>query len=293
MFGNLIHSITQITIVIIPICSLKMENHGTIHVSDSQFLDEVSSIERSIGIIQTNIGKIKDIQAKIIASVATAQEFALAQERDQIMQATRDISIETKDSIKKVEIDTLGLRNQNPNHSDIKFRTQRHEFLKEKLTKVLQTYSEAENLYVDQRKEKIIRQYKVVYPDASQTEIDSYLENPSDQIFIFMRAGEAKEVWAEVRKRHSEIIRIERTIRELANLFNDLQLQVDLQDDTLINVGITIEETAGKIDNSTRHLTVATERAKSFRRKHWLCAIASTIIILITAIILILTLGER
>ncbi|CAG8485512.1 409_t:CDS:1 [Diversispora eburnea] len=262
------------------------------NVKNIKLLEEVSSIEQRIDTIEINIAKIKKIQEKIIISVATTEEFALAQKRNQIVHNTREILNETKDLIKRYERNTRDLRSD---HSDKKFRSERLNHLKEKFKIVLDTYTQAENTYLDQRKGRMSRQYKVVYPDATQKEIDDYLKNTFDQpIFTNALLGirEAKDTLAEVRKRHSEIIKIELTIKELLDLLKDLKLQVDDQDSEIVSTAIDIDIAGQKIVNISRDLN-GVKVNKSIRRKKWLIAVITTIVILILVVLLIILLGEN
>ncbi|RHZ74143.1 hypothetical protein Glove_227g65 [Diversispora epigaea] len=272
-----------------------MEDYGIMNVDDNKLLEEISQIEQRINTIEEYIVMIEDIQGKIIVSVATTEEFALAQKRNQIAHNTREILNETKGLVRQYERNTRDLHSD---HSDKKFKSQRLKHLKEKFKKVLETYAKAENNYLQQRKVRMIRQYKVVYPDATQEEIDHYLSTTSDQpIFINallgIREREAKDTLAEVRKRHSEIIKIELTIKELADLLNELKLQVDNQDQIITTTAIDIDDTAVKIEQISTALDEVKDNAKSTRRKRWLFAVIATIVILILVVLLIILLGEN
>ncbi|CAG8698270.1 18523_t:CDS:1, partial [Acaulospora morrowiae] len=61
-----------------------MANYEMTSVNNNQFLNEAWSIEQNIDRISNNITSIRDIQTRIVVAVATAQESALAQERDQL-----------------------------------------------------------------------------------------------------------------------------------------------------------------------------------------------------------------
>ncbi|CAG8732874.1 5240_t:CDS:1, partial [Acaulospora morrowiae] len=61
-----------------------MANYEMTSINNNQFLNEAWSIEQNIDKISNNITSIRDIQTRIVVAVATAQESALAQERDQL-----------------------------------------------------------------------------------------------------------------------------------------------------------------------------------------------------------------
>ncbi|CAG8616940.1 17328_t:CDS:1, partial [Acaulospora colombiana] len=240
------------------------------NVNDNQFLNETWLIDQKIDNITKNVISIREIQTRINVAVATAQESTLSQERNQLMYNTKNLLLETKESIKKLTANNKRLERDNPDHPEISVRTQRQEHVKEKFTKALEIYREVETDFMTKQKERMARQYKVVNPGATQTEIDTYLRNPSDQpVFAtaLLRTGEAKDALEEVQRRHNDIKQIEQTIAELAGLFNELKLQVEIQDETMINIDNRVADTDEKMDHSNKELEKATAKAISSRRK--------------------------
>ncbi|CAG8747634.1 5262_t:CDS:1, partial [Acaulospora morrowiae] len=98
--------------------------------------------------------------------------------------------------------------------------------------------------------------------------------NPSDQpVFAtaLLRTGEAKDALVEVQKRHNDIRQIEQTISELADLFKELSLQVEIQDQIVTDIESQVQDTRVKIEQSNNQLGEATRLAYNARRKKWYC----------------------
>lgn len=214
----------------------------------AEFLQDVSSVEGSINTVQGNIDRIKTIQSQILGSTSLQQESSYGDERNAIFAETKELLFEIKDRIKKIERENARLSMTN---TDIHLRKQRSEFLRDKFTRVLEDYRSAEDNYMKQQKERMLRQFRVVNPDASQEEIDEYLANPSGQpVFqqALTRTDKAKDALAYVKQRHDDIKMIEQTIGELATLFRELQLEIETQDTVLAEVEESVVETAVKIE---------------------------------------------
>jgi len=88
-----------------------------------------------------------------------------------------------------------------------------------------------------------------------------------------------------VQERHEDIKRIEKTLVELAQLFNDMSTIVEQQDDT-INV---IQAQAETVQQDTEAGLQATEKAvvsaRAARKKRWICFIIIVVILIIVAIV--------
>jgi syntaxin 1B/2/3 len=73
------------------------------------------------------------------------------------------------------------------------------------------------------------RQFRIVKPDASPEEVRAVVNDDNGNNQIFQQAmmssnryGESRAAYREVQERHEDIKRIEKTLTELAQLFNDV-----------------------------------------------------------------------
>ncbi|CAG8499344.1 1121_t:CDS:1 [Paraglomus brasilianum] len=257
------------------------------------FLDETRVIDQRIAEIQTNITRINELQTNILTGTSSQQEATNARERESIMTHTKSILFEIKDKIKAIERENARLPRDHP---ELNLRRQRHAHLREKFTNVLEEYRGIEEGYRQKQKERMARQYRVANPDATQTEIDSYLNNTSNQpIFAtsLVRTSDARTALAEVQKRHDDIKQIEQTIGELADLFNEMQLLVEAQDDVLVNIEENVDETLMKTEQANEHLTTATMSALAARKKKWICLGISLLVAIIVIAILVVYLHPK
>ncbi|CAJ0638437.1 7733_t:CDS:2 [Entrophospora sp. SA101] len=259
--------------------------------ASGQFLEETSSIEYSINIIQKNIERIQMLQTHILVSTSIQQEDSSNKEREELILNTKNILFEIKNRIKKIEYENVKLPKNDPN---VSLRKQRYEYLKEKFTNVLEEYRGVEDIYMRQQKERTARQYRVVNPEATQSEIDNYLSDPSSQPLFqqaLIHTGEAHAAFAEVQKRHNDIKQIEKTIEELANLFREMHLQVEEQDSVLVSVEESVEETL--INTKQSFIEKANESAVQARKKKWICLGITFVLLVIMIIVIIIQFGSK
>ncbi|CAB4446124.1 unnamed protein product [Rhizophagus irregularis] len=119
-----------------------------------------------------------------------------------------------------------------------------------------------------QQKERLSRQYKIVYPDAKDEEIDEYLKNPTDQP-------------------------IEQTISELVALFEEIQLQVELQDEIIISITDEVKTVEVITERAIVELEKVEVVNKSSRKLKWLCALFTLILFGIIILIVILITNNK
>lgn len=85
------------------------------------------------------------------------------------------------------------------------------------------------------------------------------------------RRGEARSALSAVQARHKEIQRIEQTIQELAELFQNMEQLVIEQEPMVEQIDQRGHEIQTDVAKAHTELETAVESAKSARRKKWWC----------------------
>ncbi len=103
------------------------------------------------------------------------------------------------------------------------------------------------------------------------------------------RRGQAQSALSAVQGRHEAIQKIERQMIELAQLFQDVDAAIVEQEAPVQAIETGVEKTHENISGGNKQLDGAIKKAKSIRRKKWIClGIVVAIIVIIVVIILIL-----
>ena len=90
---------------------------------------------------KANIEKIQGFQGQILNSTSTTQEDATIRAREKLITDTRNLLVESKDRIRTIQSDNVRLPSTDPN---LGLRQQRYEYLRTKLSSVLEEYRQAE-----------------------------------------------------------------------------------------------------------------------------------------------------
>ncbi|KAK4703170.1 hypothetical protein P7C70_g3047, partial [Phenoliferia sp. Uapishka_3] len=125
--------------------------------------------------------------------------------------------------------------------------------LKASLGKAVGRYQQIEMAQRERIKDRVARQYKIVKPYATDEEVKAVVDsNQGGQIFMqavaSSRSEGAQAALSEAKTRQGEIQRIEQTLMELAELFNQVAELVAEQDVSIA----AIEETSRQVEDETR-----------------------------------------
>ncbi|KAJ7165533.1 t-SNARE [Mycena crocata] len=250
------------------------------------FLDEITSVQNSIGTFNANVTRISGLNSRSLD--ALADDGAVKRDLDALIAETMALSTELKDRIKRLQDAVLpGARGK----QEKKTRQDHVARVRTRFTEALQTYQQVEQDYRAKSRQRVERQYRIVKPDATQEEISEAISGGGEQVFMQAlttspRYAQSRSAYQEVQARAQDLRKMEQTLAELAQLFADLALLVEQQNETveaIENTAIDVEKNASEgLKETTRAVAIA----RSLRKKRWICFIIALVVAAILAIVL-------
>jgi syntaxin 1B/2/3 len=155
----------------------------------------------------------------------------------------------------------------------------------------IQSYQDVEKDFRGRQKQRMERQFKIVKPDATPEEIRAVVNDENGgQIFSQAlmnsnRYGESRAAYREVQERHEDIKKIERTLTELAQLFNDMAVLVEQQDETINHIQEAAVSADKDLEVGLQETNKAVKSAAAARKKRWICFFIILIILAIVGIV--------
>ncbi|KAI0724092.1 t-SNARE [Fomitopsis betulina] len=253
----------------------------------AQFYDEVSSIQGGLTEFSANVQQISELHSRTLNSTdesANQQSSALL---DDLVTRTRQLSNNLKDRIQALT------KFPAPRPQDARIRNNQTGVLRTKFVETLQTYQQVERDYRQRYKQRVERQFRIVKPDATPEEVDEVVNNAhggGDQIFAqaltnTTRYGESRQAYREVQDRHQDILRIERTLEELAQMFNDMSVLVTQQEESIDAIQNTAQDVEHNTEQGLKQTEKAVVHARRARRMRWVCFIIVLIICAVVGIV--------
>ncbi|TXT04261.1 hypothetical protein VHUM_04259 [Vanrija humicola] len=239
------------------------------------FWDQLSATNSLLTELEQKIQAVKQAQqASLNSTDPNAVGYA-----DQLSDDARKLRNEAKSAIKTLF--------QNI-HGDKSAKAQA-EAAKTRFTRALQEHQQVEQSYRKATKDRVGRQYKIVKPEASQVEVDQFVESGNTQVFSQAllnsnKYGAARGALHEVQQRHQELQKIEKTMTELAQMFQEMSMLVEQQDETIGQVEQQTLDVHNNIELGNKQLDEATKKAIAARRKKWICFWIVLVIIIIAAV---------
>lgn len=146
-------------------------------------------------------------------------------------------------------------------------------------------YSSIRDQNDTRNKEKVRRQLKIVdaekYSNVSDEEVQKIIDGKRNLFDI--------NVYNDIQERHSQILELEKSLVELAQLFKDMQLLVNDQGILIDTIEDNVVKADAYVEHGVKDLQDANYYQKKSRKKK--CCIIICVTVVVVIIILVLTLG--
>jgi len=247
------------------------------------FYAAISSIQDSLRTFNDNVAQISDLHSRSLNNVDDAAAQRNAAQLDELVEETSTLSATLKKRVKVLEA-------QKGSGRDGQIRQQQTAHVKSKFVEAIQNYQSVEQQYRTKYKQRMERQFRIVKPDATPEEVKAVVNDEhGGQIFsqalMNSHYTDSLAAYREVQERHEDIKRIERTLGELAQLFNELSAFVEQQDETIKTIAQETMKARDDTDAAAREVDKAVVSARAARKKRWICFFITLVVLAVVAII--------
>lgn len=260
------------------------------------FFGEIDNIGSELDTLKRNIASIGNLHNTVLNSSVNEQRQEQAQaELTQLTAETSRLTNNLKLRIKNLSEQNDKIPSVPGNEADKNTRRMQVAAQKKKFMDLIQEYRLVEQKSRDRYKARMERQYKIVKPDASEAEIKQAIEtDQGTQVFAnaltqSTRYADARNAYREVQERHEDIKRIAQTMTELQELFNDMAMLVERQDEAIMTIEASAQDVEQNMEGGHKEIERGVQKATKARRKRIWCFWILVIIIIV--IVLAVTLS--
>lgn len=137
------------------------------------------------------------------------------------------------------------------------------------------------------------REILLANPDASETQIDRVIESGADvEVVLTNNTALAYQV-DELRSRNKDIQGLSRNIVDLHQMFTDMSILVDGQQELINNIEYNVEEVKSDTKKAGEELVEARKHQKSARKKKMCIIILAICIVVAIALAIIIPIGSK
>ncbi|KAI9743660.1 MAG: Plasma membrane t-SNARE, secretory vesicle fusion [Claussenomyces sp. TS43310] len=247
-------------------------------------LNECRAIDQGIDSIQTNLEQVRMLQDRSLNDPDSSLSSSTNRKLDSMSSETMTLYREFAARIKRIK--------QMPESRSPKNAPQLGK-VDRKLKKAINEYQQIESAYRRKMEDQMARQYRIVRPEASESEVrDAVADTSNQQVFSQAlmqsdRRGQSQSALRNVENRHVAIQKIEQQMIELAQLFQDMDVMVVQQEESVTLIEAKGEEVQENLYKGNEQIGTAIGSARARNRKKWWCLLIVVIIIIIVVVIVV------
>ena len=276
--------------------SYEMGNHKYSSNEDDfvSFMNEIQDINNSLDQYSNLINLISNKQRNFIQELDLNEDDSEynSKQVDALVNEAQLLQLDLKGRIKNAQTQAVQSRDQT--------KLDQAETSRKRFLELIQEYRLVEANNREQTKAQAERQYRIIKPDATEEEVRAVVEDTSSSQQYFQQAlmqsnrrGESRTVLNEVQVRHRELLKLEKTMAELTQLFHDMEELVIEQDQAIQQIDEQVAGAQHDIEQGVGHTNKAVVSAKAARKKKIWCFFICVIIVIIIALILGIYFGTK
>ncbi|XP_034275730.1 syntaxin-4 [Pantherophis guttatus] len=253
------------------------------------FFQMTRDIREALKVLECKVKDLEKNQTTVLAS--PIPDDNTKQGLQKLREEIKELAKDTRAQLKRIE-PTKEEQDENRNSFNNRMKRNQHGILSQQFMDLINKCNSVQSDYRDRNLERIKRHLQITGSTVvSDDELDEMLESGQTEVFIsnLMKDTQVtKQALNEIETRHSEILKLERSIQELHDLFMFLATEVELQGDMIDRIEKNILDSGDYVKKGQLHLHQAQESQKKALKKKFMIGICLTITVFIIIIIIIL-----
>ncbi|CAM9179335.1 unnamed protein product [Lampetra fluviatilis] len=178
----------------------------------------------------------------------------------------------------------------------LRMRKTTHTMASQRFVDVMKEYSGLQTEHRDLCKRRILRQMDISGQNVTAEQLDSLIESGTSSVFTqgyILESQLTRQQLGEIQSRHEELLKLEKSIQEVHDMFINIAIMVATQGDMVNNIEEHVKSASEHTEKGRTVLEQAVTHKRSARKKKLvLAACVAIAIVVIIAIIVGVTLGS-
>ncbi|KAM3184896.1 hypothetical protein ACTXT7_007463 [Hymenolepis weldensis] len=150
-----------------------------------------------------------------------------------------------------------------------RIKAHQHSTLLKRFQSTMEEYNRSQLEYREKCKSRIKLQLKVAGADFDDSKVEDMLESTNPCVFtdaVMEQTTAAKKSLMEIEARHADILKLEKSIEEMKEMFAQIALLVEQQGDLIDNIEHNVSLAVDRVDNAKSSVAKAVVTQKKARK---------------------------
>jgi len=271
---------------------MKMKSSKTKETLED-FLSRVEEMNTGIANITENTDKLKAIQKKILSEPSQQERQKLMSTQNDLIHDNKIVGRKIQKQIKDEQQKLSRLSREESALNDINIRNTQIQSLGKRFLDIWTEYNNSQIEFREKNKKALLRNIKITDPNSNITveEIEEKLDAGDVTVLssIIKESAQAKEDLKMLENRHAEMLKLEKGITEIHEMFLDLSNMVNIQGEAVDRIETRVGDAQMHVEEGREQLKQAKKKQKAARRKKFILAGIIAGVSLVVLLILIFT----
>ncbi|XP_063791286.1 syntaxin-4 [Pseudophryne corroboree] len=254
---------------------------------DQQLFQTIREIRESLQDLGRKVKELEASQVKILSQ--PLPEDSMKRDLQTLREEIKHLAKNIRSKLQKLEVKEDDEEVKGSVH--IRMKKTQHGVLSQQFILLLNKCYTVQTQYRNSNVNRIKRQLQITGNSVTDEQFEEMLEKGETDVFtcnILKDTQVSKQALNEIEARHEEILKLEKSIVELHDMFMYLAMEVESQGETIDNIEKNIFLSTDYVEKANKQLVQAVDNRQKARKKKVFIVIcvAVFLIILILAIIL-------
>ena len=254
---------------------MKMKSSKTKETLE-EFLSRVEEMNTGIANITENTDKLKAIQRKVLSEPSQQERQKLISTQNDLIHNNKVVGRKIQKQIKEEQQRLSKLARDESSLNDINIRNTQIQSLGKRFLDIWTEYNNSQIEFRENNKKALLRNIKITDPNSNITveEIEEKLDAGDVTVLssIIKESAQAKEDLKMLENRHAEMVKLEKGITEIHEMFLDLSNMVNLQGEAIDRIETRVGDAQMHVEEGREQLKQAKKKQKAARRKKFILA---------------------
>ncbi|CAM9116141.1 unnamed protein product [Lampetra fluviatilis] len=258
-----------------------------------EFFKQVSEIRVSVERVAQLVEEVRRTHSAILSAPNTDDKVKM--ELEQTMAEIKRLANGVRSKLKAMD-QRIELDSGDHNAADLRIQKTQNLALSRRFVEVMTEYNNTQTDYRSRCKGRIQRQLEITGKTTTDEELEEMLESGNPTIFtsgIIMDSKLTKQALSEIESRHSDIMRLETSIRELHDMFLDMAMLVEAQGEMVNNIERNVENSVDYVGQAKEQTKKAVKMQTKTRKRTILVWVCLLVLASVVALVVGLSVGLK
>jgi len=238
------------------------------------FFDRARDVSAELSRGRSNVKLMEQMLEEVLGVTMQAKEKAISDKLADLVQDTNRVVASVKKMLEEMQAQSEELENKQAGGAELQIRRNMQQSLVRKHQALLMDFQRAQGNFKEALEKRQAREIQILMPEVRPDQVEQMLEAGETASMMVAKKmlgthAELLDELARIREKHQDILRLERSMAELAQMFQEMAVLVEHQGEMIDAIEFNIREAKDYTAKAEQQL-ITTKKVQRSNRK-WMC----------------------